>query len=465
MKVQTLIEQAQLLADNENFEKAFELLKTAYDLDKSNTDVLEKLALSAQTLEKMEDAASYWEALIDIDPNSLVAYSELQDIYFHKDKYKYYLTRAKTKILQENIGQAVPDYKKAIDNTTNEKEIVDARLLLAKTYEFLHKNSNAIDEYFKILDYGDNLAVYYKIAELYSDNDKYAAIDILERAVNAYPEESNLKELLAGLFIETSQLDEAKKYVQSDLTKAKICLMQGNNQEASEVLTAIDDKTSPQYIMLMAEYFFNVKDFEKCSEMINRFKKLESQNPLVYQMTALVFEEKNDLFNAHYNWGLFYNFKKDYQMALSEFLQAHNIQPDNALAIKEIIKINENAEDKTSLVEFYEKLIAIEPQNESALINLGKFYLDMYEFKNALRYFEKLESSNSRNVEVLKDIALCYEKLKNNILAKEYYQKYVDRSPLTPEVEQIKHKLSKMTDDNFSEDEGLLEKIMKIFSR
>lgn len=465
MKVQTLIEQAQLLADNENFEKAFELLKTAYDLDKSNADVLEKLALSAQTLEKMDEAASYWETLIDLDPNSLVAYSELQDIYFHKDKYKYYLTRAKTKILQENIGQAVPDYKKAIDNTTNEKEIIEARFLLAKAYEFLHKSTNAIDEYFKILDYGDNLSVYYKVAELYSSADKYAAINVLERAVNAYPEESNLKEMLAGLFIETNQLDEAKKYVQSDVTKAKICLMQGNNEEAFGVLNSIDDKTSPQYIMLMAEYFFNVKDFDRCTEMITKFKKLEPQNPLVYQMMALVFEEKNDLFSAHYSWGAFYNLKKDYQMALSEFLQAHNVKPDDASVIKEIIKINENTNDKTSLIEFYEKLIAIEPNNESALGNLGKFYLDMHEFKNALRYFERLESSNSRNVEVLKDIAFCYEKLKNNILAKEYYQKYVDRSPLTPEVEQLKHKLSKMSDENFSEDEGLLEKIMKIFSR
>lgn len=465
MKVQTLIEQAQLLTDNENYEKAFELLKTAYDLDKTNSEVLERLALSAQTLDRKEEAVNYWESLIDLDPNSLVAYSELQDIYLHQDKYKYYLTRAKTKILQENIGQAVPDYKKAIDNTSNEREIIEARFLLAKAYEFLNKKQNAIDEYFKILDYGDNLSVYYKIADLYADSDKYAAINVLERAVNAYPAEENLKELMAGLLIETNQLSEAIKYVQSDLTKAKICLMQGNNEEALAALNLIEDKKSSQYLILMAEYFFNAKDFDKCKDMINEFKKLEPQSPLVYQMTALVFEEKNDLFNAHYNWGLFYTLKKDYQMALNEFLQAHNLKPDNAQVLKEIIKINENNGDSNSLVEFYEKLLAIEPDNASALINLGKFYADMYEFQNALKYYEKLENINNKNYQVYKEIAFCYEKLKNNVLAKEYYQKYVDKAPLSPEVEEMKIKLSKMSDVTVAEDEGILEKIMKLFSR
>lgn len=465
MKVQTLIEQAQLLTDNENYEKAFELLKTAHDIDKNNSEVLETLALSAKTLGKTDEAVSYWEALIDVNPNSLVAYSELQDIYFHQNKYKYYLTRAKTKVLQENIGQALPDYKKAIENTTNEKEIVEARFLLAKSYEYLNKNQNAIDEYFRILDYEDNLAVYYKIVELYADTDKYAAINVLERAITAYPDEVNLKELMSGLLIETNQLDDAKKYVQSDLTKAKILLMQGENEDALEVLNSINDKSSAQYLVLKAEYCFNVKDFDKCKEMINEFQKLEPQNPIVYQMTALVFEEKDDLYNAHYSWGVFYTLKKDYQMALSEFLQAHNIKPDSAAVIKEIIRINENNSDNNSLVEFYEKLLAIEPDNEYALNNLGKFYADMHEFKNALKYFEKIENINNKNYRVYKEIAYCYEKLKNNLLAKEYYQKYIDNAPLSPEVEDIKLKVSKMSDSVVAEDEGILEKIMKLFSR
>ena len=464
MKVQTLLEQAQFLSDNENYEKSYELLKTAYELDKTNPEILEKVALHAKMLDKSDEAIVYWEALIEVDPNSLLAYSELQDIYLTTNKYKYYLTRAKVKILQENISQAVSDYKKAIDNTQIEKEIIEARLLLAKSYEFLGKTTSAIDEYFKIVDVEDNLLVYYKLAELYSSmNDKHSAVTVLKRAFEAYPDESSLKEMLAGFLMETGQHDDALEYVQSDLTKAKILLAKDENKKAYEVLENIEDKTSANYYALLAEYFFNTKNFEKCIENITEYKKLEPQSPLVYQMLALVYEEKDDLFNAHYNWGKFYIQKGDYDVAKNEFIYAHNLNPKSAQVIKDIILLNENTGDNSSLVEFYEKLLVAEPDNQQALKSLGNFYYDVGEYNNALEYYLKAESSARNDFSVFKDIARCYEKLRKNLSAKEYYQKYLDNAPLGSDTEVIKSKIAKMSDENVSEDEGILEKIMKFF--
>lgn len=466
MNTQTLVDQAQLLVDNENYEKALDLLKTAYEKDKNNTEVLEKLALLSKMLEDNEAAADYWEQLVNIDPNSLVAYSELQDIYLHQDKYKYYSTRAKVKILQQNVSQAVSDYKKALDNTTDEKEMITTRFLLAKAYEFLGKNANAIDEYFRILDHEDNISVYYKLAELYRENkDKNSAISVLERAIEAYPAENDFKEIIAGLYLETDNLDEALKYAQSDLTKSKIYLMQGNNEKAMEILENIEDKTSSMYLALMAEYYFNHKEFDKCKTVINEFRKKEPQNPLSYQMLALVADEQNDSFGAHYNWGRFHLAKSDSQMALSEFLFAHNSDNKNVDVINEIIKIQENLGEKHSIIEFYEKLAALEPNNENALRSLGSFYFDMYEFNNALEYFEKLIELKANDYNTFYSIARCYEKLKNNIEAKRYYKKYIDNAPLTPEVEALKEKISEMSDECIQEDEGFLEKLMRIFSK
>lgn len=465
MKVETLIEQAQLLIDNENYEKAFQILKSAHESDKKNVEILEKLALLSQTMEMPNEAMYYWEELIDNDPDSMVAHSELQDLYFHQDKYKYYLSRAKVKTLNENISQAVPDYKKAIDNTTDEKNIIEARFLLAKSYEFLGKIQNAIDEYLRILDLEDNLIIYYKLAELYSLEDKYTAVDILLRAVEAYPNEGTLKELLSGLLIETNQLDKAMEYAQSDLTKAKIYLMKQENAKAYEILAAFESKTMPEYLVLMAEYYFNVKDFDNCNEKIEEFQKIDSLNPLVYQMKALVCSEKNDTFNEHYNWGRYYLLKKDTAVALNEFIQAHHIKPDSAEIIKEIIKIYENNGDKNSILEFYEKLLKVDSNNQDALKNMAKFYAGMYEFKDALTYYNKLIELNTKDNQIYYEIGYCYEKLKNNVLAKEFYQKYLEKAPLTPDVEKLKVRLSKLSDDVAEEDEGFLDKIMKFFTK
>lgn len=465
MKVQTLIDQAQLLTDNDNYERAYELLKTAHETDGGNAEVLERLALVAQTLSRCDEAITYWEKLIEVDPNSLVAYTELQDIYFNTDKHKYYLTRAKVKVLQGNMNQAISDYKKAIDNTSDEEQTISTRFLMAKSYEFLGKITNAIDEYYKILDYKNNLSVFYKLAELHSIDDKHAAIDILYRAVEAYPDELGFKEVLARLLIETSQLDEALKYVQTDLNKIKIFLMQGENDKAYKLLTTMEDTSSSQYDILFAEYYFNKKDFESCKKQIEKFKEKEPDSPLIYQMLALINEENAEMDQAHYNWGKYYMKKGDSQMALNEYLIAHNINDKNIGIIREIINIYQNNGEKHALLEFYEKTLAIEPENEQALEELAKFYMDMHEFKNAIRYFEQLSELNNKNYSILKDMAICYEKTKNNILAKEYYQKYLDKAPLTPENEQLRDKINGMSNESIQEDDGFLNKLLSFFSK
>ena len=101
----------------EQYEEAYELLKSGYEEHKNNAEFLEHIALLAKTLEKQDEAAKYWEELVVVNPNSIVAYSELLDIYDGTNKYKYYITRAKYKILNEKVSQSIDDYKKAINST------------------------------------------------------------------------------------------------------------------------------------------------------------------------------------------------------------------------------------------------------------------------------------------------------------------------------------------------------------
>ncbi len=470
MSTNALLMQAQMLIDNEQYDRAYELLENAYEKLKDNEEYLEKTALLAKTMDKQEEAAKYWEELVVVNPNSLVGYSELLDIYIHKDNYKYYITRAKYKILNEKVTQSIDDYKKAISSTSDENEIINARFLLAKAYEHTGKTQNAIDEYYRIIEHKDDIAIYHKLADLYVEmNDRFSAINVLERAVKAFPGADDLAEYLCALYLKEGRYDKALENARSVYAKVKALLMLGKNDKAFELLSKNEDTTNANYYALMAEYYFNLKQWDKCSENIDKFNELSPQNPLVYQMRALVCDSNDDSYGYHYNMGKCYSYKQDYELALAEYLNAHRCDSSKSEAVKEIIKINEATGDKTSLMEFYEKLARQEPYNTIALKGLGDIYADMYEFRNALEYYNKLIKINPNAYEVYQKMGFCYEKIKDTSSAKECYEKYLAKAPLSPDTEKLKEKVSKMvTDGNSlsdSSEEGFIDKIMRFFAK
>ena len=470
MSLNSVLAQVQMLIDQEQYDNAYELLNKSFENLKDNEEYLEKFALLCKMMEKQDESTKYWEQLISVNPNSIVAYSELLDAYANKDKYKYYVTRAKYKILNEKVSQSVDDYKKAIASTQEEQDIINARFLLAKSYEYLGQNQNAIDEYYRIIEAKDDIAIYHKLADLYAEmGDRFSAINMLERAIKAFPEIADLSEYLAALYLKEGEFDKALEKAKSEFTKIKALLMKGNNDEAYKLLLAIQDKENGNYPALMAEYYFNVKDWDKCSEYIEQFNQVSPQNPLVYQMKALVCDAKDDLYGYHYNMGRCYSYKQDYEVALAEYLNAHRYDANNSGAIKEIIKINEAKGDKTSLIEFYEKLSRTEPDNKMALIGLGDMYAEMYEFKNALGYYEQVAKAQNYPNDLNYKLATCYEKMKNFGIAKEYYEKYIAKAPLSPDIEKLKEKVAKMSNVNATQpnedDDGLIGKIMKLFGK
>ena len=339
--------QGQQFEDEEKFDQAYECYKYALELDKANTDVLQKLAVCAQVLNYDTDAIKYWNLFMQIKPEDPVSYTQLLDLYFHQNKYEYYLTRAKLKTVEGRLQQAADDYKKAINNTSEEKEIISARYLLAQTYEIINKPMQAIDEYLKILDYDHNENVYISLANLYYKEDKSAALNVLQNAIKEYPESEPIKEFLCQVYLATGNYEEAEKYAVSIFNKIKAMLMQEKNEEAYAELQKLSDKEKQDisYHALMAEYYYNKGDDENALKWIDSFEKMNPNNPLPYQMKALVFEKLNDEFNAHYNWGSYYIKKNDNELALDEYLNAYKARPNNADVIKQLINLYSSVND------------------------------------------------------------------------------------------------------------------------
>lgn len=470
MKNKTIAEaliKGQAFEDDDKTEQAYECYKYAHELDKTDTEVLQKLAVTAQMLQKNEAAINYWNLFMELKPEDSLSYTQLLDLYFHDNKYEYYMTRAKLKTIEGRLAQATDDYKKALNNTDDEQNMLNARYLLAQTYKIIGKPLQAIDEYLKILDQDHNEAVYIALANLYSEEDKSAALNVLHQAIGEFPESTEIKELLCKISLATGDYESAERYATNNFDRIKSLLMQEKNTQAHEMLENLSakEKQDSKYAALMAEYFYNQDDNENTLKYIDIFEKSNQDSPLPAQMRALVYEKQNKDFEAHFNWGKYYIKKNNLDLALDEYLNAYNENPKNLDIIKELINLYSALEDKFACAEFCEKLVEIETDDAATLKRLIKFYEEQGYEEKVMEYLYKLSEINHRDYETLLKLAKHAQKNRKIDEAIDFYEKYVKFAPNSDEKEEAKVQLNMLTTGEIGEEEGFLDKILGIFSK
>lgn len=460
---------AEQLEENEQYDKAYEEYKRIYVQQPKDIDILERLGHLAMILDKKSEAEEYYRKILELDAANELAYEQLMDIYFHTDKYKYYISRGNLHVLKQELGHAINDFKKAIDKAQTNEEINTPRFVLATLYEQTGKNHQAIDEYIRILDSNSvNEIVYLKLAQVYLEEDSLAsAVEILERARENGFDTDNIKEGLAQLYLKNNQPGKAGELTQNELLKVKSLLEEGKNQRAFEILEKVRDnyKKDAQYHLLLAQYYFNVKDWEKSLEAVNEFEKLEKDSPLTYQMNALIFEEKGNEFDAHINWAKYNLARKDKDVALNEYFSAYQIKDYDAVLVRNIAELLDEMNDKTHAAEFWEKLANLEPDNKKALEKLSEFKENIGDYRSEIDILEKLYELDNKNTIVIKKLAQSYEKIKNKEKALEFYNKLVSLLPVNEDYEQAKEKIKKLESIEMEEDEGLVGKIIGFFSK
>lgn len=460
---------AEQLEENEQYDKAYEEYKRLYAQSPKNVDYLERLGHVAMILNKKEEAAEYYSKLLELDASNTLAYEQLMDIYMHTDRYKYYVSRGNLHIIQEEFSHAINDFKKALDKAQTADEIGSTRFVLANLYEQTGKNHQAIDEYIRILDSGKvNEIIYLKLAQVYLKEDALtSAISILERAVNNGLETEVIKENLAQLYLKNSQTDKAREHSKDDFVKIRSFLDEGENHAAYDILEKIkvDYKENSQYHLLLAQYHFNVKNWEKSLEGVEVFEKLEANSPLIWQMRALIYEEKGDEFDAHINWAKYNLTRGDKDVALNEYFSAYQLNDSDIVLVRNIAELLEDTGDKAHAFEFWEKLVNMDSTNRKALEKLADFRESIGDYRSQVEVLENLYAIDNKNSLVIKKLAQAYEKIKNKEKALEFYNKFISLSPVNDDYEEAKVKITKLENTEMEEDEGLLGKLMGLFKK
>ena len=459
----------QSLEENEQYEKAIEELLKLHEKVGDNLEIVKNLAMDYEVLKKTDDAIYWWEKYKSIDANDTISYSQLADLYFEKDRYRYYMNRAHIKVIEQKNSQAADDFKKAISCAQEDKDVYNARFMLAVMYEAMQKNTDAIQEYLRLLETEENLNIYKRLVSLYKLESDEDAIGLLETVIERFPQEEEFKEEIANLYYKTGDLKNALKYAQDELTKAKIYLEEQKNDEALEILKAlkVTKENAPKYHSLCAEYNYNLGEYDKALENLNELEKVSPNSPLLYQMRAMIYEAKNEEYMSHLCWAKCYELKGQIELTIDELLLAHHSNPKDERAIMSLINVYTRQNDNHSVIEFCEKLYKIDEKNTFALKKLAEFYAGHGENMAALDFYEKLYVCDKTNMANLKLLAQAYEKVRDTQSAQKAWQKYLERAPIDEETEKIKLKLQALENSDLQAEtsEGFLEKILGFFSR
>ena len=459
---------AEQYEDNEQYDLAYEEYKKEHAQRPNDLGILERLGHLAMMLNKKEDAAEFYSKILEKDMTNTLCYEQLMDVYIDTDKYKYYVYRGNLHSVEHKLEHAINDFKKALNHANDDKEIIMTRFTLANLYEQAGNTTKAIDEFVKTLDYEDNNEeVFVKLADLYvKEGILTSAIDVMERAFAKFASD-NVREKLANLYFKNEEPAKAKDLSQNELFKIKCMLECEEADEAYKMLSALQDKyiNNAEFLALFAQYYFVTQDYDKALDYVEQYNKLNPNSALVFQMRALIYENKKDDFNAHLNWGKFNLVRKNKDIAINEFLNAYQLNEKNVDLMLTLTQLLEETGDKNHAIEFWEKIAKLEPTNKKAWEKLAEFRESIGDYRLQADYLENLYELDKRNAIVVKKLAQTYEKIKNKPAAIEYYTKYTQIASNADDAEVVRQRLQKLEHTNMQEDEGLLDKIMRLFNK
>lgn len=407
---------AEQYEQEERYAEAYLEYKKELSHKKDDVEILTRLGHLALMLEKQEDAVSYFNQIIAVDSSNTMAHEQLMSIYENEDRFKYYVYRGNLNILQQHYTYALSDYKKAVEAAAGEEDkIKTARLVLASIYEQLGKDDKAIDEFIQILDHGATEPYpFIKLAELYAKTDySSAAISTLEKALSLEIEE--VREILAGLYIKSSMPEKALETTRDELTKIRAYMDMDENEKAFELMNALPEKEkkTAQYYALLAQYYFQKEMLDDALETVNEYEKINYNSPLVFQMRALIYEKKENHLQEHVNWAKYNLAKGEKEVAISEYLNAYQINQQNIQVVEALAYLNEEIGDQTKACEFFEILLNLEPKNKAALEKLARFRDQIGDDESAIEYMERLKEIDPNNQFVSMNLERAKERFEN----------------------------------------------------
>ena len=122
-------------------------------------------------------------------------------------------------------------------------------------------------------------------------------------------------------------------------------------------------------------------------------------------------------------------------------------------------------DDKYACIEFCEKLLQIENDDIATVKRVIKFYEDQGYEEKVIDYANMLLKHNPRDYDILLKLARHAKTNRKYDDAIDLYEKYLKFAPNNDEKELVKKEYDALTTGENVDDEGIIDKIIRFFSK
>lgn len=419
--------------EKNSFEKSEDNLEFYYAFTEATKQAL---------FNNFKDAENLYLKCLKVNPKSAASYFQLSNIYMRIGKIDLAKEYAKKAIFIDENNKwyyyhlaSLYQYKNEIDSSlyTLKKVIKLDKYNIETKFNIilLYAESEKYKEALKLLnsvksEYGRNERLIMVEHDLYNrTNNIKKAIQTLEEGIELFPENIEIKGLLAEYYAQIKNNEKAQEYynilIDTDgenprvqLSYAEFLLGSEKKNEALSVLkTVIENKelSNEAKIDVIVSLYSDKSIFEKFKEetleLVELLKKKDSENIKIYFLAADINSQIGNYSNVSENLKIaYYIDKKNYKI------------------LEQIINI-ENYIGNFDSVIFYSDL-ALRDFNEPLIYILrGNAFMQMDDYESAIKILKSIESKNldkNNKVQVLNMLGECYRNTMNFSESDRYFE-------------------------------------------
>lgn len=385
-----------LLKDNQ-LDPALKIYKQLADADPENAAPLIKISEIQRRQQKYEDALSTIRKARKKDPESLEAgYDEglLLDVLGHYDEAAATYSAMVDETSHAN-GAYTPEEK-------NNRGIFLERL--GSVYHEQNKVDQAIATYQKMIDLGGDQAKRGYQAEVDTYNDAHMfgkAADLSKQAIAAFPNDIDMKLMLAGELVNQGKADD------------------GLNMTKALLKNTSDDRTV---------YF-------ALGNMYTRLRRWKDAEDSLAKAEPLATKKEDKLYLLFLQ-GALADRQKHMDQAEKYFRQALDLDPDNAMTLNYLgYMFADKGVKLPEALKLIRKAVELDPMNGAYLDSLGWAYFKLGEYELAEENLRKAVERDQADPTVHEHLGDLYEKTGRIRLAAAQWELSVAEFQKTPSID------------------------------
>lgn len=271
----------------------------------------------------------------------------------------------------------------------------------------------------------------------FCDSDKYSLFFMMQ----SFPQSqrdmifSQLTEQQLEDFAEQSKAESLKKFSERPATVCNCYLhdlyrffkLNQRKQEFRDIFKeSIQLYNIPalQDILYNEDFLLNLANYylkkEHWKEAIELYRIVESMNSR--------FNSKDEFYQQ---MGYALQKSRQYEEAISAYLKADTIKPDNVWTNRHLATCYRMTRQFGEALTYYRKVEETAPENKNILFYIGNCLAELHQYDEALNLFFKLDFLEANCIKAWRGIGWCSFVSGKHEQAAKYYNKVIDKKPLT----------------------------------